>query len=1074
MPSRSMFLLLMVVLTALALWFCERQPQSDHKTLRRTSSDTLSTVSMDSLVIDPQIKRADSLYTLAEALLERREIQGVEPLLQEAGEIYFRLAEEKKDSTYWVKYLKVENHLTNIWRLSGKAAGALEKAKQLLKLGLEKLGPANQEVARTYDNISVLFWQKGELDSAFSYGNLALEKRLAILEADDPDLAKSYNNLAIVYWAAGQLDTALALHKRALAIRLDKLGNKHLDTGISYNNLGLVYWYRSDYDNAIVNYSKALEITRHYGNAFVIANIYHNLAEIYRGKGDFHRSLEIHQRSLRELQSVFSHDHQPLFATIYEGMATIYHGLGEIDQSILYHHKAIQIWTKTNGPEYHEIAIVYMNLGNIYNSDPAPRPDSALYCYQKALEIRRKTLPPGHPSFGENYTNIGNAYWKMNDLDMVQKYYDQAIRIFQAAYPSRHQSLGGLYTYFGNLNLQKKNYTEAFRYYQMALSALVYDFEDSDIQANPVLENIVSEDFLRDALSEKAQALMQFSGSFASQAEQIPYLENALSTFDLAIELLEKQRRSYRNENSKLRLSEHAMGLFREAMKCATRLFELTRQAKYREKMFVYAEKARTGILLEQLYESETKQFVGIPPELLEHERDLRIDLTRYDNLYRQEKLKKSGPDSLQLKEYESRYLRLREDYETLQEIFEKDYPEYHTLKYQSQTASLPEIQNALDDQTTALEYFLADSLLYIFVIQKTDFDVHAIDGTENFAEQISQLLTAIDSSQYEPFVESSRYLYQTLIEPVQSSIEGKKLLIIPEGLLNYLPFEVLLTEETRSGEIDYQQLPYLLRKYPIGYAYSASLWLETQRSKRLLPERDYLGFAPVFRNSIRGETGTEMLTANRSLDSTRSKRIFLAASLREVEGIQRLFQENYGIIGGWFERMFGGKTKVYKESQASEQYLKTERAREYRYVHLATHGFANRAVPELAGLIFSDDLKSQEDGVLHLGEIYTLQLNADLVVISACESGVGKLSRGEGLLGLTRAFLYAGARNLLVSLWNVNDNSTSELMLYFYGALLRGQSKPEALQEAKLKLMEGNFNYAKPFYWAPFILIGQ
>lgn len=1024
--------------------------------------------------IDPEIVEADSLVAKGEAVLMRFKIDSARVIFEQAGDIYLRFAEEKNDSVYWAKYLITQNHLINILRRSAKTDEAFGKAKQLLKLGLEKLGPENQEVARIYDNISVIFWQVGELDSAFTYGNLALEKRLAILPEDHPDLAKSYNNLAIVYWVAGQLDTALALHQRALAIRLDKLDKDHLDTGISYSNIGLVYWYLSDYDNAIDNFSKALEITRLYGNAYVTATIYNNIAEIYRNKGDFHRALETRQRSFQELQSVFSHDHYQLFAKNYEGMATIYHGLDEIDRSIYYHHKAIRTWTKTNGPEYHEIAIAYMNLGNIYNSEPRVNLDSALYYYQKALDIRLKTLPPGHPGFGQIYVNMGNVYLKKNDLDRTEKHYEQAREIFQESFPPRHENIGAINSYFGNLNLQKKNYREAFRYFQKAFIALVYDFEENDIHSNPPLEHIVSEGELGYALYRKAKAFMKFADEFALQARQIFYLENALSTFDLAIELLEKRRRSYRNEGSKLRLSEGATALFGEAMQCSNRLFELTGQFDYREKMFVYAEKARAGILLEQLYESEAKQFAGIPPELLEEERTLRIDLTRYHDLYQQEKLKKSEVDSVQLKESETRYLRLREEYETLQETFEKNYPRYYTLKYQSQTVSLLEIQNALDGQTTALEYFLADSLLYIFVIDKTGFDVKEMRGSKHLAEHISQLLTTIDSSRYEPFVESSRYLYQTLIEPVQSFIEGKKLLIIPDGSLNYLPFETLLSEESHSDTIDYQHLPYLLKRYPISYAYSASLWLETQRAKKSLPEKDYLAFAPVFRDSIRGESGAAIFAANRSLDSTRAERMFLAASLREVEGIEKLFQEQYGLVGGWFERLFGDKTRIYVEDQASEQRIKEENTNQYRCLHFATHGFANKAAPELSGLLFSDDPQSPEDGVLRSGEIYTLQFNADLVVISACESAVGKLSHGEGLLGLTRAFLYAGARNLLVSLWKVNDASTADLMVGFYKNMLDGKSKVEALREAKLQLMQNNPDFAKPYHWASFILIGQ
>jgi CHAT domain-containing protein len=196
-----------------------------------------------------------------------------------------------------------------------------------------------------------------------------------------------------------------------------------------------------------------------------------------------------------------------------------------------------------------------------------------------------------------------------------------------------------------------------------------------------------------------------------------------------------------------------------------------------------------------------------------------------------------------------------------------------------------------------------------------------------------------------------------------------------------------------------------------------------------------------------------------------------------EVLSIKKLFEQKAGFAGRWIGRLFGQGPRVYLEGEASEKRLKSENLSNYPYVHLATHGFANRAAPDLSGLAFAVDSGSAEDNVLYLREIYNLKLNADLVVLSACESGVGKLSRGEGLLGLSRGFIYAGAKNLLVSLWQVNDASTAKLMREFYAGMLAGQSKAEALRQAKLHLIQAeasNPKFAMPYYWAPFILIGQ
>lgn len=191
----------------------------------------------------------------------------------------------------------------------------------------------------------------------------------------------------------------------------------------------------------------------------------------------------------------------------------------------------------------------------------------------------------------------------------------------------------------------------------------------------------------------------------------------------------------------------------------------------------------------------------------------------------------------------------------------------------------------------------------------------------------------------------------------------------------------------------------------------------------------------------------------------------------KEVNGILDRFKSSYNV----FERWFGNKAAVYLEEDAREASVKTDKLGEYRILHFATHGLVNEKNPQLSGLILSpEDSTSKEDGILHLGEIYNLNLNADLVVLSACETGLGQVAKGEGIIGLTRGFLYAGASNVLVSLWQVSDVTTADLMVDFYDKMLGGMSKPEALRAAKLQMIRRHPEYAKPYYWAPFILVGR
>jgi CHAT domain-containing protein len=188
-----------------------------------------------------------------------------------------------------------------------------------------------------------------------------------------------------------------------------------------------------------------------------------------------------------------------------------------------------------------------------------------------------------------------------------------------------------------------------------------------------------------------------------------------------------------------------------------------------------------------------------------------------------------------------------------------------------------------------------------------------------------------------------------------------------------------------------------------------------------------------------------------------------LPATEAEIEQIAQVFDQN------------GKRAKAYLYNKAAEDALKSNTLQKHRFIHIATHGFVNEDQPDLSGLLFYPDTASAEDHILYTGEIYSLPLQADLVVLSACETGLGENVKGEGLLGLSRAFLYAGARNLMVSLWKVQDQATSDLMVDFYRQYWQNESLPYSapLHQAKLNMIQSKqFNH--PYYWSAFVLIGD
>lgn len=363
------------------------------------------------------------------------------------------------------------------------------------------------------------------------------------------------------------------------------------------------------------------------------------------------------------------------------------------------------------------------------------------------------------------------------------------------------------------------------------------------------------------------------------------------------------------------------------------------------------------------------------------------------------------------------------------------------------QPASLPEVQHSLSsDETTVLEYFLGDSSSCLWVITEKEQNMLILPGRDEFADAIETIrfsLTQPDETNLEFFSETASFLYQQLIEPANQFVKkGNRLVIIPDGELFYLPFQVLLTREPGKGKgFKPSEWSYLIRRNPITYGHSASILMNMPQGTNIDNTRDL-----------------RLLAFGNPDFSTRFKR--LEYSEEEVKSIASYFKTT--------------RADVFLKQEASEERVKTSRLEGYNYIHFATHGTIDEVIPDLSSLILAEDSGRNEDGLLQAWEIAELKMNADLVVLSACQTGLGKMVHGEGLIGLTRSLIYSGASSVLVSLWSVADNSTSEFMTDFYrNLILNNMTSSTALQKTQLT-MAADPRFSHPFYWAPFILIGN
>jgi CHAT domain-containing protein len=546
-----------------------------------------------------------------------------------------------------------------------------------------------------------------------------------------------------------------------------------------------------------------------------------------------------------------------------------------------------------------------------------------------------------------------------------------------------------------------------------------------------------------------------------------------------AINAIESVRDSLRTEENKNIFFQKKIGAYETICNILFEMHLKNVSEKYATSAFNYIERAKARTFLDILFESQTNIHQGIEPDLLNLEKELnreyafnqtqlQIERSKYPNKIDIEKIKKLK------KKLES----LNEQFKTLRTEMIRTNSKYAQLKY-PEPITLNYIQRKfLNESTVLLEYMVTDKYVIVLRIMKDDFKAFRFPiSREELQTNINLLREGFNMlDNRTSFVKKSFDLYQQIVEPVLKGVlEGKTLLIVPDDILHYLPFEALLTSNPgkKKNTSGFKNLPFLIKKYPVHYVQSASVLASLRKekaSKEGLKSKELFAMGdPYFGETEIQENNFYVRTFLRTTEN-RSSIKRLRQSGIEVENIGKLFH----------------KKDIFLRENAKEELVKPpHQLDQYTYIHFSTHGLLNVVKPELSGLILAQDKDPVQDGFLQMREIFNLKIDADLVTLSACETGLGKDIRGEGLVGLTRAWMYAGTPSVLVSLWKVDDEATAKLMVRFYKNLKKGMDKAKALQKAKLWLIKqtGTFIkdgkhrkkfYGNPFYWAGFVLIGD
>jgi CHAT domain-containing protein/Tfp pilus assembly protein PilF len=1008
--------------------------------------------------------------TLGRSLFENGKSFQMAARYDTAIALFDRAAGIYSQSTNISNYLRCLNAKAQCLQLKGN----YDKALDVLNIGSEAeqrlLKDSPVIAAQRLVLIGTCYRRLGKFDSAFVAARNAAELSRNTASSDR-HLQWEINTLfAGTYFDLGEHDSALVFDERALNLLEVSRKEDQEDLSGTYGNIGEIYESRGDYQKALDYFVRSLDVRRTIAGEKnpEVAIAYNNIAAIYMRQGDYDLSVEYYQKSLSIMNEILESDN-PSFGFRYNNIAMAYRSRGEFEKALEAGNRAKTIFVRKLGAKHPNVGGVVNNIGRTYSD--MKHYDRALEAYKEALAIWEPKLGAKHPYVMQSYFNIGEAYGNLGNLDSAARWLRQSLNTRREILGEKNVKVAQSYSGLAVVAAKNGELYASLEYYQKAMIALVDDFNDSATTANPVTLKSASDLDLLASLCGKAEVLERRASGAAAWTD----LKASLKTFERASELVETIRHSLGAEGSKIQLGALAFNVNEGAIHVAHRLLEGTHDQEYAAVAFSFAERSKAGILWDAIADSKAKHFSGIPDSLLERESTLNIDLAYNETQLQKEKEKRNRADKAKIDRWENALFDTRQRYTALIGQFEKEFPAYHALKQETSFASLSDVQQkVLDDKSALLEYVAGDTTVTILAVTRRHCLIKVVELHGSLASMVRRFRHAVQNIDDSEYVDVASTLYQQLVAPVLAELKGnRKIFIIPDGILNYLPFEALLTKPVHpSAIVDFSTLPYFLRQFEISYQLSAQLLVEGTKKTGT---GAFVGMAPVFVDKPAHAGPLYTAVVKSAVSSTAEQKPVLRSITVNGERFAELKEsetEVKDILGLFQAHHRSGKVFLHEAAQEAE--LKSPDIQTFDFIHIASHGLMNEEDPELSGIVLSPpDTGAKEDGVLYSGEIYNLRLNADLVVLSACESGLGAIAKGEGMLGLTRGFLYAGARNVVVSLWQVGDKSTANLMVQFYRNILEGRKYSAALRTAKLALITGK-TYAHPLEWSPFVLTGR
>lgn len=879
-------------------------------------------------------------------------------------------------------------------------------------------------------------------EGKFLEGNQILDqllKRLKEENSEDKFFSTTYQTKAKIVQSLGNYQESSMLARKSLLISLKS--HDSLNIADSYNTIGINHYFEADYDSTTYYYEKSLEIKRKIKtDPYAIAVSTYNLALVYDDLGQTEKALELYKQAENYLLE--SNQEKNFLSDVYVGMALIYFYSGDISKAEVYAEKAMEKGLKSYGEFNPNMTFVYTTYANILEAEK--KHDESIALLEKNLKIRISTYGELHRWTCETYYDLANAYVLVKNYDKAERYYKKAIEIGKKI--NSRQYLANARNFLAQLYLDRGiHLDESERLLQTSLKtnitiygnksdlvaenylqlAKVYKLLEDESRFFEYIEKCLgSANYNRDELSSvigplQAISALMLVGDWYNESyekdQKINHLMDSYELVDQMTSLIKHTQNNFSSDRSRIDFANKYREVFEMNLGLCWLLYHKTLDDKFLQKAFELSETNRNTTLLKGLQGIEYRAYGEIPKDKLELEHSTKkaLEKVKMDIFFEKSS---SQPDKEYYRSLLDERILLSNKLDSIYRDFYKNYPKFENISSARESVKIEEVQEKLDDDTQVITYFLGENSLFSFNITKDSISLLRSDIAKKLEEITNDFKNHL--SKRDNIDELSYDLYMYLLGQ-QLDREKKNIVVIADNVLNYIPFEILRSSD---GSL-------LLSKYNISYNGSVRLFMELKKEffKYDAPQ-NWGGFAPTYLEDQ-----------------------ILSSSKEEINEIA-------GLTNG---------IEFIGENAKKENFLLHNK--EFSIMHFAMHAKIDNENPLYNSLLF-------EDGELTASEIYTSNSKANLVVLSACNTGFGKIEKGEGVMSMARAFHYSGIPSVVMSLWKVPDQETKMIMIDFYRFLKKGKSKSEAMRLAKLSYLDKNEGsiLSHPYYWSGFVINGN